>query len=113
MTKGPFGTTIGAAPGATSQGCQPNALGGGCSTREVPVFPLSQAKGVRAGKGQLRPALTRLCGASRGYDRICIGGTQGGARGERRRAGIGNEAAPVWPCGDVGCTRLVIEDGRA
>jgi hypothetical protein len=67
----------------------------------------------RAGKGQLRPALTRLCGASRGYDRICIGGTQGGARGERRRAGIGNEAAPVWPCGDVGCTRLVIEDGRA
>jgi hypothetical protein len=49
-----------------------------------------------AGKWQLCPALTRLRGASRGYNRICIGGTQGGAHGERRRGGIKNEATPVW-----------------
>lgn len=97
MTKGSFGTTTGAVPGAASQGCQPNALGGGYSMHEVPVFPLSQAKGVmwsrkRAASPRSHSSPWGLTWARSDLRR----GAQGGAHGKRRRGGVGNEAAPVW-----------------
>ena len=46
-------------------------LGGGRSTREVPFSHSHKPKvSSGAGKGQLCPALTRLCGASCGYEEV-------------------------------------------